>query len=115
MDPAVDHCRHKENKKKKYLITFGIAFFIVAAMFIYFRYFFTYEQRNRFQRSVESVTGQNLSVTVFDASGKTVRRWSGVQKITSSGEIGKGYVYFYTSDNKYVQLPNSVWYVAEEE
>ena len=100
---------------KKFLITFGIAFLIVAAMFIYFRFFFTYEQRNRFQRSVESVTGQNLTVTVFDASGKIVRKWNGVQKITSSSEVGKGYVYFYTAAGKYVQLPNSVWYVAEEE
>lgn len=100
---------------KKYLILFCICALVIGAMFIYFRFFFTYEQRNRFQRSIESVTGQNLTVTVFDASGKTVRKWSGVQKITSSSEVGKGYVYFYTSDNKYIQIPNSVWYIAEQE
>ena len=100
---------------KKYLIMFCVCVLIIGAMFIYFRFFFTYEQRNRFQRSIESVTGQNLTVTVFDGTGKVVRKWSGVQKITSSAETGKGYVYFYTSDNKYVQIPNSVWYVAEEE
>ena len=71
---------------KKYLIMFGICALIVGAMFIYFRFFFTYEQRNRFQRSIESVTGQNLTVTVFDGTGKTVRKWTGVQKITSSAE-----------------------------
>jgi uncharacterized membrane protein len=99
---------------KKYLIMFCVSLVLVSAIFIYFRFFFTYEQRNKFQRSVESVTGQNLVVTVFDMNGKTVKKWSGVQKLTSA-EKDKGYVFFYTSDGKYVQLPNSVLYIAEEE
>ncbi len=95
-------------------------FFIVltilgaAGLFIYFRYFFTYEQRNKFTRQIETITGQNLTITLFDMNGKVIKRWTGVQKITSGDEF-REYVFFYTKDGKYVQLPNSVWYIAEEE
>lgn len=85
-----------------------------AGLFIYFRYFFTYEQKNVVQRKIETITGQNLTITVFDINGKIIKRWTGVKKITS-GKDYRNYVYFYTKDGKYVQLPNSVWYVAEEE
>jgi hypothetical protein len=63
---------------------------------------------------VETVTGQNLTITLYDMNGKIIRKWSKVQKITS-GEGTRSYVYFYTADDKYVQIPDSVWYVAEEE
>jgi hypothetical protein len=99
---------------KKYLYLAGFVFLILLGMFIYFRFFFTYEQRNKFKRSVETVTGQNLTITTYDMNGKILRRWSKVQKITS-GEGVRSYVYFYTEDNKYVQIPDSVWYIAEEE
>jgi len=87
---------------------------IAVSLLIYFKYFFTYEQRNIFRRKIETVTGQNLTVTVFGYDGKIVKRWVGVEKITS-GKEERNYTYFYTKDGKYVQLPNSVWYIAEEE
>jgi hypothetical protein len=99
---------------KKYLILFIVTLFLLLGIFIFFRFFFTYEQRNRFERSIGSVTGQNLVVTIFDMNGKIVRKYTGVQKITS-GEPSRGYIYFYTAGNKYVQIPDSVWYIAEEE
>jgi hypothetical protein len=46
-------------------------------------------------------------------NGHVFRKYTGVQKITS-GDPNRGYVYFY-SGGKYVQLPDSVWYIAEEE
>ncbi len=97
-------------------------FLIVAAflaIFIYFRYFFTFEQRQVIKRKIGSVTGQNLTVTIFGFDGRVIKRWAGVQKITSgyardsSGE--RNYTYFYTREGKYVQIPDSVWYIAEEE
>jgi hypothetical protein len=81
---------------------------------IYFKYFFNYEQRNQIKRQIETITGQNLVVTVFDMNGKIVKRWTGVQKITSNPGATP-YYYFYTKDNKYVQLPTSIWFIAEEE
>ncbi len=87
---------------------------LIISLFVYFKYFFTYEQRNITKRRIESVTGQNLTITVFGFDGKIVKRWTGVQKI-SSGKDLRNYTYFYTRDNKYVQLPDSVWYIAEEE
>ena len=87
---------------------------LIIAAFVYFRYFFTYEQRNVFQRKIETITGQNLTITVFGFDGRIIKRWTGVQKITSSGE-NRNYTFFYTRDGKYVQLPDSAWYIAEEE
>jgi hypothetical protein len=99
---------------KKYLYLGIFVFLIIFGMFIFFRFFFTYEQRNKFMRSVETVTGQNLTITTYDMNGKIIRRWSKVQKITS-GEGVRSYVFFYTADGKYVQIPDSLWYIAEEE
>jgi hypothetical protein len=99
---------------KKYLILFILAGIVILAGFIFFRYFFTYEQRNRVMRSVESVTGQNLTITVYDMNGKIIKRYAGIQKITT-GEPDRRYVYFYTPENKYVQIPDSVWFIAEEQ
>jgi len=87
---------------------------LIISLFVYFKYFFTYEQRNIVKRRIESVTGQNLTITVFGFDGKIVKRWTGVQKITAGKDL-RNYTYFYTRDNKYVQLPDSVWYIAEEE
>ncbi len=86
----------------------------VAALYVYFKYFFTYEQSNITKRKIETFTGQNLTITVFGFDGKIVKRWTGVKKITSGSE-GREYTFFYTKENKYVQIPNSVWYLAEEE
>lgn len=99
---------------KSLFIKIIIAVFLILGVGIYFKYFFNYEQRNKIKRELETITGQNLVVTVFDMNGKIVKRWTGVQKITSSAGATP-YSYFYTKDNKYVQLPNSVWFLAEEE
>ena len=86
---------------------------IAIGTFLYFRFFFTYEQKNILKRKIETITGQNLTVTVFSFDGKIVKRWTKVKKITS-GKDGRNYTYFYTRDNRYVQIPNSVLYIAEE-
>lgn len=101
------------NSKFKIILTILILIGI-AAGYVYFKYFFTYEQSNITKRQIETLTGQNLVITVFSFDGKIVKRWSGIKKITS-GQDARDYTFFYTKDNKYVQLPNSVWYIAEEE
>ncbi len=101
-----------KSKLKIFLIL--IVIFGSIAAYVYFKYFFTYEQSNITKRKIETFTGQNLTVTVFSFDGKIVKRWTGIKKITSARE-GKGYTFFYTKENKYVQIPNSVWYLAEEE
>jgi hypothetical protein len=96
----------------------GIAITVLAivAGYFYFRYYFTYTQKNIVQRKLETITGQNLTVTVFGYDGRIIKRWTHVKKITSgAGERNLTYTYFYTSEDKYVQLPNSLWYIAEEE
>jgi hypothetical protein len=85
-----------------------------AGIYLYFKYFFTYEQKNIVKRNIETITGQNLTVTIFGFDGKIIKRWTGVQKITSGKDM-RTYTFFYTKDNKYVQIPDSVWYIAEEE
>lgn len=87
---------------------------LILTLIIYFRYFFTYEQRNVMKRKIETITGQNLTITIFGFDGRIVKRWTGVEKITS-GKDTRSYTYFYTKDGKYVQIPDSVWYIAEEE
>jgi len=86
----------------------------IISLYFYFKYYFTYEQKNVTQRKIEEITGQNLSVTIFGFDGHIIKRWTGVKKITSGKET-KSYTYFYTKDGKYVQIPDSVWYIAEEE
>ena len=107
------------SKFKVRLITIIIVILSIAGMFFYFRYFFTYEQRQQIKRTIDSVTGQNLTVTIFGYDGKIIKRWVGIQKITSvrgAREPGeRNYTFFYTRDGKYVQIPDSVWYIAEEE
>lgn len=96
----------------------GVLLLLLAALggYLYFRYYFTYTQKNIVQRKLETITGQNLTVTVFGFDGRIIKRWTGVKKITSgSGERNLTYTYFYTAEDRYVQLPNSVWYIAEEE
>ncbi len=90
------------------------ALILMVLTFLYFRYYFTYEQRNIVRRKIDTVTGMNMSITVIGFDGRILKRWANVQKITS-GKDGRPYTYFYTKDGKYVQIPNSVWYVAEEE
>ena len=96
-----------------------LSVFLVIGLVIFFRYLFTFEQRQQVKRQIGSVTGMNLTVTIFGYDGRIIKRWTGVQKITSgrdakaSGE--RNYTFFYTRDNKYVQIPDSVWYLAEEE
>ncbi len=92
---------------------------LIFGIFLYFRYFFTYEQRQQVKRKIDTVTGQNLTVTVFGFDGKIIKRWVGIEKITSGyarGSAGeRNYTFFYTKQGKYVQIPDSVWYIAEEE
>jgi hypothetical protein len=101
---------------KKKLIIVGVLLFIVLIItaFLYFRYYFTYEQKNILQRRIETITGQNLTITIFGYDGRIIKRWTNVKKITS-GREDRNYTFFYTKDGKYIQIPNSVWYVAEEE
>jgi hypothetical protein len=104
-------------KSKIILISFLVL--VGIGTFIFFKYFFTYEQRQLIRRQISSVTGQNLTITVFGFDGRVIKRWVGIQKITSgrarAGAGERNYVYFYTRDGKYVQIPDSVWYIAEEE
>ncbi|MCU0820899.1 MAG: hypothetical protein MUC95_00305 [Spirochaetes bacterium] len=99
-------------KFKIYSIIFTIL--LASGVYLYFKYFFTYEQKNVLKRQIETITGQNLTVTVFGFDGRVIKRWSNIGKITS-GKGVRSYTYFYTKDNKYVQIPDSVWYIAEEE
>jgi hypothetical protein len=104
---------------KRIAIIIFITVIAGTGIFVYFRYFFTYEQRQQVKRSIDSVTGQNLTITVFGYDGRVIKRWVGIEKITSgrdrSGTGERNYTYFYTKDGKYVQIPDSVWYIAEEE
>ncbi len=101
-------------KSKLKLFLFIVIIILGIGSYFYFKYFFTYEQKNITRRKIETFTGQNLTITVFGFDGKIIKRWTNVKKITSAkGE--RNYTYFYTKDNKYVQIPNSVWYLAEEE
>lgn len=101
------------------LLSVFLVILVIISGFIFFRYFFTFEQRQQFKRKVETVTGQNMVVTIFGFDGRIIKRWVGIQKITSGysrpGSGERTYTYFYTRDGKYVQIPDSVWYIAEEE
>jgi len=100
---------------KKTKIIFAILILLsIGFCYLYFKYFFTYEQKNITQRKIESITGQNLTVTIFGFDGRVIKRWTGVKKLTEFQD-NRNYTFFYTNDNKYVQIPNSVWYLAEEE
>lgn len=100
--------------KKSRIIMIILTIFLVIAAYFYFRYYFTSEQKNITQRKIDAITGQNLSVTVFGFDGRIIKRWTGVSKITSFKDE-RNYTFFYTKDGKYVQIPDSVWYIAEEE
>ncbi len=99
---------------KSRIIMVIVTLLLIFSAYFYFRYYFTSEQKNITQRKIDSITGQNLSVTVFGFDGRIIKRWTGVTKITSFNDQ-RNYTFFYTKDNKYVQIPDSVWYIAEEE
>jgi len=100
--------------KKSRIIIIIIAILLIAAGYFYFKYFFTSEQQNITQRKLENLTGQNLTITVFGFDGRIIKRWTGVKKITSFQD-DRNYTFFYTKDGRYVQIPDSVWYIAEDE
>jgi len=100
--------------KKSRIIFVAVIFLLIVSGYFYFKYFFTYEQKNITQRKIESITGQNLTVTIFGFDGRIIKRWTGVKKITSFQDQ-RNYTFFYTKEGRYVQIPNSVWYIAEEE
>lgn len=101
---------------KMKLRVYGVLLLVVFLIggYFYFKYYFTYEQKNIVHRQIETITGQNLTITVFGFDGRLIKRWHGVNKITTPKE-GQHYTYFYTQEGKYVQIPVSVWYLAEEE
>ncbi len=100
--------------KKSRIIMAAILILLVIGAYFYFSYYFTAEQKNITQRKIESITGQNLVVTVFGFDGRIIKRWTGIKKITSFNDQ-RNYTFFYTKEGKYVQIPDSVWYIAEEE
>ena len=100
--------------KKSRIIMIIIAVFLVLSAYFYFKYYFSEEQKNITQRKIDAITGQNLTVTVFGFDGRIIKRWTEVKKVTSFKDE-RNYTFFYTKDNKYVQIPDSVWYIAEEE
>ena len=99
---------------KSRVITIVVIILLIFGGYFYFRYYFTSEQKNITQRKLDSITGQNLTVTVFGFDGRIIKRWTGIQKITSFQDM-RNYTFFYTKDGRYVQIPDSVWYIAEEE
>jgi len=99
---------------KSRIILVTVIIIAVISGFVYFKYFFSSEQRNITKRKIESITGQNLTVTVFGFDGRIIKRWTNVEKITTFQDQ-RNYTFFYTKDGRYVQLPDSVWYIAEEE
>ena len=100
--------------KKSRIIIVAIIVILIFASFFYFKYFFTYEQKNITQRKIESITGQNLTVTIFGFDGRIIKRWTNIKKITSFQDQ-RNYTFFYTKEGRYVQIPDSVWYIEEEE
>ncbi|HNX24546.1 MAG TPA: hypothetical protein PKG60_10895 [Spirochaetota bacterium] len=100
--------------KKSRIIMIILTLLLVLGAYFYFRYYFTEEQKNITQRKLETITGQNLTVTIFGFDGRIIKRWTGVKKITSFKDE-RNYTFFYTKDGKYVQIPDSVWYIAEDE
>ncbi len=92
---------------------------VVMAVFgwLYF-FYFNVERSNQIRRSIDKYTGQNLTISVFSLNGQLIKQWKNVSKVTSGSAGGadqRNYTYFYTKEGKYVQLPNSVYYIAEEE
>ncbi len=101
------------------IIGVGVVIILIISGILFFKYFFTFEQRQQVKRKIDTVTGQNLTVTVFGFDGKIIKRWVRIQKMTSGysrpGSGERAYTFFYTREGKYVQIPDSVWYIAEEE
>lgn len=100
--------------KKSRIIGIILLILLAASLYFYFRYYFTEEQKNITQRKLDAITGQNLTVTVFGVDGRIIKRWTGIKKITTFQDQ-RNYTFFYTKEGKYVQIPDSVWYIAEEE
>jgi len=89
--------------KKSRIIFVAVILILVISGYFYFKYFFTYEQKNITQRKIESITGQNLTITIFGFDGRIIKRWTGVKKITSFQDQ-RNYTFFYTKEGRYVQI-----------
>ena len=86
---------------------------MIIAGYFYFKYYFSEEQKNITKRKIENLQGLNLTVTIFGMNGKILATYKNVKKITSAID-GRAYTYFRTNDDRYVQIPNSVFYIAED-
>ena len=86
----------------------------ISGGYLYFRYYPHLDKKVVPLKTLESFTGESLTVTIFSHDGKIIKRWTGVKKVKSWSD-DRNYTFFYTRDGKYVQIPNSVWYLAEEE
>ena len=107
-----------QNLKKflKRLLYIVIAVIVISGtLFVAYKLIFTEERKNIFRRKIQTYTGFNLTVTVYSYDGKVIKVWKGVSKVTSGHKQGQNYVYFYTKDGRYIQIPHSVIYVAEQE
>jgi hypothetical protein len=101
-------------KKVKIISVFSVILILAGVFFYLYYFYFNIERTNKLRRSIDKYTGQNLTVTIFSYGGQLLKQWKGVKKITSSGDA-RDYTFFYTKEGKYVQIPNSVTYIAEEE
>jgi hypothetical protein len=100
---------------KKLLYTIIGIVVVAGGLFIAYKLIFTEEKKNIIRRKLQTYTGFNLTVTVYSYDGKVLRVWKGVSKVTSGHKQGQNYVYFYTKDGRYVQIPHSAMYIAEQE
>jgi hypothetical protein len=87
---------------------------MIITGYFYFKYYFSEEQKNITKRKIENLQGLNLTVTIFGMNGKILATYKKVKKITSAID-GRDYTYFRTNDDRYVQIPNSVFYIAEDQ
>lgn len=101
-------------KKAKIIGILAVVIVVVSVFGYFYFFYFNIERTNILRRSIDKYTGQNLTITLFSYSGQMLKQWKNVKKITSGADT-RNYTYFYTDAGKYVQIPNSVTYIAEEE
>jgi hypothetical protein len=78
------------DKIKKYAMIAVVSIFILASIFVYFKYFFTEEAQNKISRKITSTIGVTGKLEIYDA-GKVIKRFLKVDKLSTA---------YGTNDNK---------------
>jgi hypothetical protein len=86
---------------------------IIIIFFSVYMLFIKSDGDKNTSKKTDALHNKNITLTIFGNDGRIIKRWINVKGITA--DKNGSHTSFHTRDGKYVLMPNSLWYIAEEE